>query len=202
MFQQMTVKLEGVAPLVFHNGRLADPMDPFAKEIKRLVPKSKKSEEVAIAMGIVEWCGSLCHSDGEVLISDGVVAWDSGIHPVIPAAYIKGMIVGGSKRSKLGQKAKAGVIVEHDARLEYSGPKDMNVLMNTPAYRLRKTVRVRTDKVMRTRPIFRVWAAEIKFEVNPEAINPDDVLNAIMVAGREIGIGDWKPEHGRFEVTL
>jgi len=200
MFQEMTVTVTGVAPLVLHNGRMADAMDPFAKEVRRLVPKSKKSDDTATLMGIVEWCGSMYHTEGGYTIADGIVQWDKKMRPVIPAANVKAMIIEGARKSKLGKKASAGVMVTHDSLIEYKGPKDLNALMHEPRFMLRKQVRVGQSKVTRSRPIFWTWGATFVFEVNPEAINTEDVLEAIMVAGREVGVCDWKPEHGRFEV--
>jgi hypothetical protein len=204
MFQAKQIKIRGVAPFIMHNGRLADPMDPFTKELKRLNDNNKargKTEEKSAIASVVEWCGGAYHTDGDIEISDGIVKWGEDIRPCIPADMLKACIVEGAKKAKLGKQAKAGVLVMDAGSLEYKGPKDMNVLMADPKFVLRKQARVQASRVMRTRPMFRDWSTTFQVEVDPEVINWEQVLEALIQAGRYVGLGDWRPEHGRFEVV-
>jgi hypothetical protein len=201
MFQSMQVKVKGIAPLVMHNGRLADPFDPFTRELKRITSKRKKTDEDLMAASSVEWCGGLYHTEGDIEIGDGVVLWGKNIKPIVPASLLKACIVEGAKKAKLGKQAKAGVIVDEDCELEYTGPKDMNKLMSEPRFALRKQARVQQNRVMRTRPIFREWALAFGVEYDPEVMNVEQVLEALIQAGRYVGLGDWRPEFGRFEVV-
>lgn len=203
MFQSMTFKITGVAPLIMHNSRLVDPFDPFNREKGRLAKgKAKKTDEGQDAIGRVEWCGGLYHSEGDVEIGDGEVVWGNDMRVILPANNLHACIIDGAKASKLGKVVKAGVIVPSDAPLEYDGPKDLNVLMRDPRFISRKAVKQQMSKIMRTRPIFRQWSASFVVEYNPEVINADQVLEALVQAGRTCGIGDWKPQHGRFEVVM
>lgn len=118
MFQSRELTIKGTSPLIMHNGRLADPLDPFSKEMKRLSGKRKKTDEDMAVMAVMEWCGGLYHSEGDIEIADGMVKWGNGIIPIVPAALIEACIAEGAKKSKLGKQAKAGVIVNDDVPLK------------------------------------------------------------------------------------
>lgn len=201
-FKKMNVTIKGVAPLIMHNARLVDPFDPFAREKGRLAKgKAKKTDEGQMAISRVEWCGGLYHTDGEVAIGDGEVVWDKAMRVVLPATNLLACTIEGAKAAKLGKTFKAAVFVPEDALLEYDGPKDINDLMKDTRFISRKPAKQQQSKIMRTRPIFRQWKATFAVEFNTELVNDDQVLEAIMQAGRTCGLGDWKPQHGRFEIV-
>lgn len=64
-------------------------------------------------------------------------------------------------------------------------------------------VTVQRNGVTRVRPCMKSgWAIEIDLLVNlPEYIPPDALLETLTNAGRLIGIGDFRPTYGRFQVT-
>jgi hypothetical protein len=186
-FVHRSFKIQGVSALIMHNVRLADKMDPFTKEVARLVPKAKKSDEEALAMGTVEWCGGLYHTPGDIEISDGVVKWDKDIRVIIPAKMIKACLVKGAAKSRKGTVAKGSVIVGKDALLEYDGPKDLNKLMRDSRFVLRELVQVRSQRVMRVRPVFRKWSATIELEIDTETMDLEVAYQALIDAGRYCG---------------
>ena len=59
-------------------------------------------------------------------------------------------------------------------------------------------------RVMRYRPMFRNWKLRFDIEFEDE-IPADAVKEGLEIAGRYVGIGDWRPEKkgkfGRFQVT-
>lgn len=46
MIVERTYKLRGVAPLVMHNSRLANPLDPLKRELSKLTAQKKKTDSV------------------------------------------------------------------------------------------------------------------------------------------------------------
>lgn len=64
-------------------------------------------------------------------------------------------------------------------------------------------VTVQRNGITRTRPCMKAgWAVEIDLLVNlPEYIPPDALLDTLNNAGRLIGVGDFRPTYGRFQVT-
>jgi len=54
--------------------------------------------------------------------------------------------------------------------------------------------------IAKARPKFKTWEAEFEIELLDEMLNPTIVKEILDAAGRFKGIGDWRPEHGRFKV--
>lgn len=63
-------------------------------------------------------------------------------------------------------------------------------------------VQVQRNGITRSRPAFREgWRAEVSLLCNlPEYIHPRDLNEVIAAAGRLIGVGDFRPTYGRFQV--
>lgn len=199
MFKDYKVKIQGLAPLLMHNGRLNDKRDPFAIEISRCVKLGKKAEEWALKSEDVEWCGGLYHT-GTAEICDGVVTFAADARVIVPADNLWACIVEGATVCKMGTAMKAALILDDDALLVYDGPRDLNALAQTPAFKSRKRVKVGQSGVMRTRPIFRAWSCTFVASIETEQIDPDTLRAALTDAGGRKGLGDWTPRYGRFEV--
>lgn len=178
-------RLTGVNGLILHNGQLADPLNKFVKEIKKVSSKKAKTEADHERMAELEFKGSLYVDENQ--------------RPILPPEGIKACLVSGAKKTKEGQIAKAGVWVSDSALLEYDGPKTANELWEDENFRLRSKVVMQGKSVMRTRPIFRKWAVEIKVVYNPAMCNPEQVLKWLRTCG-EYGSFDWRPDYGHFTV--
>jgi hypothetical protein len=57
-------------------------------------------------------------------------------------------------------------------------------------------------KVMRTRPVFRNWNITALAQYDPDVLNMRDVEEIAIDAGKLVGIGDWRPKHGRFDAEV
>lgn len=70
-------------------------------------------------------------------------------------------------------------------------------------YEDRRRVVVQRNGVNRTRPAMRAgWKIEVDLLVNlPEYIPLSDLNEVLSSAGRLIGIGDFRPTYGRFQIT-
>ena len=67
----------------------------------------------------------------------------------------------------------------------------------------RRRVMVQRNGITRERPaMFPGWRAQFDIQVLlPEYIASNDVLDALVMAGRINGLGDFRPTYGRFQVT-
>lgn len=67
----------------------------------------------------------------------------------------------------------------------------------------RRRVVVQRNGINRTRPGFKAgWSADFTFMVNtPEYIKPDDLQAVLEMAGRLVGLADFRPTYGRFVVA-
>ncbi len=184
--ESLRFKLVGISPLIHHNGRLADPLNKYTRAIKEVAGKRKKVDSDHLELARLEWLGSL-------YLKDGV--------PCLPGNNLEAALIGrgGAARSqKMGKQAAAAVIVPSDYPLEYDGPKDPNELWQDERFIFVSKVRVGTASVMRTRPIFQDWVAIVEVLYVPTSLNEDHICQWMEIAGREVGLCDWRPKYGRF----
>jgi hypothetical protein len=71
-------------------------------------------------------------------------------------------------------------------------------------YEHRCRVMIQRSGITRTRPAFKEgWSAELSLMVNlPQYVSPADLHETLTMAGKVIGVGDFRPTYGRFQVTL
>ena len=123
MNENLKFRLTGVAPLIMHNGRMADPRDQYARAMKEISSKRKKVDADFEEMARLEWMGGLYLSDGA---------------PCIPDYVLEAALIGrgGAARSqKMGKEAAAGMFVMKNFPLEYNGPKDPTELWEVEEFR-------------------------------------------------------------------
>lgn len=189
--ETLRFRIEGLAPLLMHNARLADPLDSATKALASVTGKRKKTDADIEEIARLEFMGSLyLNGDNE---------------PVIPARLIYGCLAGrgsSSRKLKEGPLAKAGLFVVGNFPLEYDGPKNPDELWKDQRFRSRVNARVGTATIMRTRPIFEEWGVEIEIQLNPTIVNRERVIEWLELSGEQVGIGDWRPQHGRFTVEV
>jgi hypothetical protein len=178
--------IEGIAPTILHNGRMANPMDEYAKQLKAISGKRKKTDDDYAEMARIEWHGSLY--------------LDSNLHPCWPSEAVEGLLIAAAKKSKEGPQAKTGLLIIGDFPIKYAGPKDIEELWADKNYRIAVGVNVGGSKVIRTRPIFRSWSLDLQVQFDPEIVNRATVMHWITVGGKLIGLSDWRPKFGRYEL--
>ena len=74
--------------------------------------------------------------------------------------------------------------------------------MNDPEHVDCRGVKVGTSKIMRYRPILRKWSIKATIVVNEDVVNISEVKKAAQDAGALIGLGDYRPRFGRFNVDF
>jgi hypothetical protein len=188
MYQALDFRIRGISPLLLHNIQLADPLNEWAKALKAISSKRKKTETDYEEMARIEWFGGLYV--------------DEDNRPVFPGVNIEAAFIDAGKKQRLGEAFKSGLISDGNWRIEYDGPKNADDLWKNQRDKFsdRRAVVVGMARVFRTRPAFRKW--ELAFTVNflPDILNKSQVTEAAATLGRLIGIGDYTPRHGRFEV--
>ena len=180
--------IQGVAPMLLHNAQLSDPLNYWTKQVKEISGKRNKTDDDLWEMARREWFG------GMYLTGNGTKV------PCMPGANLERMIRDAAKLSKGGKKVERGAIVPEDSPIIYDGPKDLDKLWATKKFYDRSSAGIGRQRVIRTRPYFPVW--ELKFEAlyDPEMIEGTEIEAFVALAGRVIGLSDWRPKHGRFEV--
>lgn len=182
--QKLKCRIVGLLPLIQHRGGLANPLDPHTKAMKAISGKRKKVDADFEQLSKLEFLGSLYTFDGCI---------------VIPDFMLEATIIEGARKEKQGKVALAAIFAKH-AVLEYDGPQEPEKLWEAEQFRYIVGVRVGQARVMRTRPKFDKWAANIELEYEDSMIDRDNVLRMFRTAGEQIGIGDRRPKFGRFRV--
>jgi hypothetical protein len=186
-YKTIDFHIRGVAPLLMHNGQLANPLNPFTKAIKAITAKKKKTDEDYTEVARLEIFG-------------GLYVDDQG-RPVLPGEVIEGTIVSGARKTKKGKDALSAIIVDGNFPLIYDGPKTPETLWEDKRFHYTVGVTVGQSCVMRTRPIFKSWECKFTVHYLDEVFNPQEVIDFVETAGRVAGLGDRRPKFGRFEVV-
>jgi hypothetical protein len=184
----LSFKITGVAPLIMHSGRLADPLNEWTKMISEISSKRGKTEADFEEMARLEFLGGM---------------YVNGNGPCIPGEVLEGALYGrggAARKYRMGKQAQASVFCMGHYDLEYDGPRDPLELWKDGRFTSRVAAKVQTAKIMRTRPIFEQWASEVSVTFNPDIVNADDIIKWMYTAGAEVGLMDWRPKFGRFDV--
>lgn len=186
--KSVTYTIRGITPLLMHSERLANPFDDLTKELKALTGKRKKTEDDLLEIARVEWTGGLYAND------------ETGIH--LPGYNVFSALIGGGKVHKLGTAIRRSALVQEDSiPLVYEGPKKPSQLFQNKRFVDMRSVKVGTAKVMRCRPIFRNWEATFTVLFEETGIQRSELDRCLQCSGQMVGVGDYRPRFGRFEVV-
>jgi hypothetical protein len=178
----LIVRIQGTRPLLMHNVRLANPMDPCTRDLAAATKASKaaKTDQAFEAVQHAEFVGGL------YIDEDG---------PYLPTTNITQALRDGGVAFKLGSKVlKAFAPFEMRAQLLYDGPRDIEGLWKGRYYDVRGA-RVGQALVQRTRPCFVEWSIECAGELDEATMTPEDFERCVLAAGKA-GLGDYRPAKG------
>jgi hypothetical protein len=188
--KKLSFTITGAAPLLMHNGRLADRDDPYARQMAEITSKRKKTDADYDELARLEFLGGLYLDDNE--------------EPCIPGYVFEACIIGkggAARMEREGKTAAASVWVIDDISLIYDGPRMAEELWKAgKQFVSQSLVNVRGNTVKRTRPIFRIWSANVVVEFNENLVDEATLKRWIEVAGEQVGLMDWRPRFGRFGV--
>lgn len=174
----------GTHPLLMHNSRLCDPIDPIVQDMKKITKKRTKTIDDHAELGRLEWMGGIYFHP------------EMGV--VIPGLNIHTCLTEGAKLSKSGQKVKRGVFIDDIfVPLIYDGPRELDALVADKNFTYRDSRKVQASRVMRTRPRFSKWKLVTTGVVEEEILDLGDLQDIARTAGMT-GLGDSRPAFGRF----
>jgi len=183
-----TITLTGTAPLLMHNSRLSNPLDPATKALKKVTGKRNKTDDDHEQIARLEFAGGLY--------------LDPDVGPYIPGENIARCLVDGAKLTKMGVKVTRGVFISTDVNpLAYDGPRDEQKLWDA-GWRHMASVKIGTSRTMRCRPWFPEWKVQADGILDPSVLELEDLTGIADNAGSLIGLGDWRPRFGRFTATV
>lgn len=179
----VTYKIEGVSPLLQHN-----PAAMQSSSSKGLSGKKVYIPEEEAAAAVYK------NERGEF---------------VIPTIAFRSALLSGSKGRRIGKTAARAVLAGCVFPVEQEC-----ILLDQKNHKPIKGYKVHTCRavvqrsgVMRSRPMFENWCCKLALEVDTEMLpNTDIVTQVLNIAGKIIGVMDWRPEklgiYGRFTAAL
>jgi len=181
------VKVKGVAPLLQHRFPMPE-----------LETMSKGGHKVTGAKDYTqEWHNYLyINASGEIFQ---------------PATHFEGAMIKSAVNFKItGRRGKtykdlfrAAVFVTPDEILHgVQEPDELDTDADKSLYLDMRPVIVNRSRVVRLRPAFKAgWELEFTIEVIDDQVAPELVQDVLGLAGKTVGIGDYRPRFGRFNVV-
>jgi len=178
--QTFRARIEGLSPLLMHR---------FSEEAEKAVEeqiKTKKAdhgtpeEEAERAAYRIDGLNSELYLPGEAVYQSLVKA---GV----------GFAVPGARGKTYKDSVKGMVVIQPEC-----------IPLGTDEYVLdSRRVRIQRGTCMRKRPRLDQWAAEFEVMIlDEEALPPATLLAILQRAGQMVGVLDYRPRFGRFQVTL
>lgn len=196
--EEIRFKIKGMAPLLIHSNKAANPLNEYAKAMKHLTSKRKKTDQDYEEIARLEWESGLYLHEGTVQI---------------PAQNFERCFWDGAKKSKNGKLYQSGAMITDDyAPLKYKGPfikVKMNGEIPNPEldqfyehHKHQAMVKVGNQQILRTRPIFYEWSCEVGIIYDNAVIDERAVIQVVNDAGRLVGMCEMRPRMGRFEAEV
>jgi hypothetical protein len=175
--------IKGIRPLIMHNGRMADPLNEYAQAKTKLKNGKKKitTDEFEKRMGEIDF--------------DGSIYWSETIGLYLPSDNLQRMLLDGAKRLREGRNMSAVIVDEEfGAPIITRGHDSIEELKANKSLWFRKACVIGKSKVMCTRPMIPTgWTCTFKIAIDTEIISVETVEEILMIAGRKVGLGDWRP---------
>ncbi len=173
----VAVRITGAAPYMQH--RFSKKSEIMAKQAEGSTARSKKARaardfeqdfEDAKHVSVEGWCGIPA--------------------PAVRAALISACRLVGFQMTK----AKLSVFVEADGYCAKDGTPLVRIAHGEPEM-CTMAVRNETGVVdIRARPLWRTWGADVRLRYDADQFTATDVVNLLMRAGLQVGIGEGRPD--------
>ena len=187
------VTIRGISPIIHHSSAGIDPLLPINVQKQEITRKRGSNRTAA--------------DDARLREFETVSAlWlDEQDRPTIPPAAIRATIETGAKKLKQGPQVREGLVIT-DSEFEYDHERYGDSLEDLQtAAQFTVPVVVQRNRLMRTRAKFDLpWSCTFEADVDDELVSREHLERWLDIAGRRIGLGDWRPEksgtYGRFEL--
>ena len=189
------VKIRGIRPIIQHNGAAGlDTRSPANIEKAEIARKRGSNRTITDDERLREL---------ECQIS---LYLDESGAPTIPEAAVRACIETAARKMKQGPQVREGLIVTDIVSFDYDKER-----YGVTADELGKTaqftvpVKVGQARIERTRAKFDEWELTFRLDTDEELVDQQQLASWLDIAGRRIGLGDWRPEksgtYGRFETV-
>ena len=189
------IEIRGIRPIVMHSGEGLDLKLPANIEKAEITKKRGSNRTTSDDARLAE-------------LECQLSLWlDREAKPTIPAAALRSCIETGARKLKQGPQVREGMIVEEVLGFDYDKSvygEGVDTLMKTTQFSV--GVVVQRSHMLRTRAKFEMpWSCRFVLDCDDELVDQEKLESWLDIAGRRIGLGDWRPEksgdYGRFETV-
>lgn len=188
--KKIKCEFHGVSPLIMHSCQCVNPLHPLSLAQKKINAKKKnKTDEDLAMLSDLEWEGGLY--------------WNDEVGVYVPAENIEATIREGAKARRKGKDIVKGFMVE-DMMVPLDIGENLTKEEMKADFRFRdvRAMRVKTSRVMRTRPRFNMWNIAFTAMYDENVLNFDEIVDAIEYAGQYVGLCDSRPKYGKFSARV
>lgn len=186
------IDIEGTSPLIMHSTRGMDKSNEDVIKISELNAKRGTSKTIADEQRVAQ-------------LETQLALWlDESGKITIPPQALRSCIETAARKLKHGPLVREGLIVEFGVDFDHTVEGDTieeiaaNAMFTTD-------VVVQRSRVLRSRPKFDRWTARFVVDCDDSLIDKPKLVQWMDIAGRRIGLGDWRPAKsgvfGRFSTT-
>lgn len=186
---QIKIDLEGVTPILMHNERLANPLEPIVKEIKRFTGKKTKTDDDWENIRHLEWTGSLYLRNGEI---------------AMPNRCVRACLRSAARANRLGRDIERALSFSDEwGVFDYDGPRDLEQLYASGKYVDASGVVIKNIRNVRFRPVFEKWAVHSVGFLQSDLMDIQTLRDIAERAGAVEGLCDNRTNgRGRFIATV
>lgn len=182
----ITIKAVGTKPLLLHNVDLANPLNPYSRQMADLrgTPSKRRTEKWHEEMSKAQFLGAFYEGD-----------------PIsIPAENLRRSIISAAKVSRMGTAVlRALTVVEPSVPIIFDGPRSRDGLWQA-GWHLTRMIRGTGGASPTTWPKFEGWAIRVPFDLDETVLNMRDLQDLVARAGRIEGLGaSRKQGYGRYD---
>lgn len=179
----------GTTPLLLHAPTTVDPLHELTKQLSAISSKTKKTDQDHLDMSHIEFMAGIYH------LPD--------VGPYVPSPNLQKCLTEAARLNRKGKAIERGLFIETIAiPLVYEGPRDPQAMFEDGRFTHRAPVRVGQSRVMRTRPVLHEWSFTAHGFTDPSLLDMRTLQDSAEVAGRMIGLCDYRPTYGRFTATV
>ena len=189
------VKIKSLAPIIHNNGTAGlDTRSPAKIEMAEIARKraSNRTATDDARFRELECQTSLWLNEGGA--------------PTVPETAIRSCIETAARKLKQGPQVREGLIVTEIVSFDYDQERygaTIDELGKVAQFTV--PVVIQRNRVMKTRAMFDEWSVTFRLDTDPELVDETQLAAWLDIAGRRIGLGDWRPEksgkYGRFETV-
>lgn len=182
--------ITGLSDLMLNNPQTVDPLNKYAKELKKLTAKRTKTDADLEKIAQIKFYASLyINADGKYYI---------------PADHFLRSFQSAAKELKLGSKVERSLLTTTDPLLHFKDEnktKEELFKIGSP-YVDSRAVGIKNVKIVTTRALIPGWSCDLEMVYDESQLNAKDLDVIAQIAGYRYSVGTYRPRYGKFAAKV